>query len=132
MGHHVSTGPSSGGGTPRRGSSGGGAAPRATPSAPAYLSPAFQLAAMEQEVQMAHAEAHQEQQQQQQQQQAAQAGGNGATPSSAAGAWQTDDASEWAGCAACGGSLPRPCCRIHPVHLPVSAVLPPFEQCTRH
>lgn len=49
--------------------------------APAYLSPAFQLAAMEQEVQMAHAEAA--------------AAAQGGTPSGAAApGWQADDASE--------------------------------------
>ena len=76
--HPLSSAPASG--TPRLGS--GNAGPRgATPS---YLSPAFQLAAMEQEVQMAHASAA-----------AAQQGGgaNGDTPLAAPG-WHADDASE--------------------------------------
>lgn len=77
--HPLSSAPASG--TPRLGS--GSAGPRgATPS---YLSPAFQLAAMEQEVQMAHASAA-----------AAQQGG-GATPPPAAPSWQADDASKWGG-----------------------------------
>ncbi|KAL4425881.1 hypothetical protein ABPG75_009897 [Micractinium tetrahymenae] len=66
-----------GGGTPLPDRAG-----QATPPVPAYLSPAFQLAAMEQEVQMAHAEAD-----------AAAQGGAGGTPDAAAApGWQADDA----------------------------------------
>ncbi|KAL4445739.1 hypothetical protein ABPG77_008938 [Micractinium sp. CCAP 211/92] len=83
---------SSGGGTHLRAStapcSAGGSTPlpdrggQSMSPAPAYLSPAFQLAAMDQEVQMAHAEAA-----------AASQGGAGDTPDGAAApGWQADDA----------------------------------------
>ncbi len=98
---------SSGGGTHLRAStaprSAGGSTPlpdrggQSMSPAPAYLSPAFQLAAMEQEVQMAHAEAA-----------AASQGGAGNTPDGAAApGWQADDASEPPG-GCCRSALCRP------------------------
>ena len=72
---------STAGSTPFRSGGDGGHGGGATPPVPSYLSPAFQLAAMEQEVQMAHAEAA-----------AQHSGGGGGTPG-----WQPDDESalEW-------------------------------------